>query len=319
MTLEEFIALCCCPVCRLDLTVNKTASTVNCPNGHTFRLINQRIPLLLPAAGKTKDHETDFSNFETSKSFSRQWRMRGKDDNIWGWNKEEMKERFLKNIGLTSEDLLNKRILDLGCGHGVYCVIMAELGAEVIGFDISNGFTATEARLEGRLKSKINFIQGDVFHFPLKEEIVDCVWSSGVLHHTPDTKRAFHHVCRVVKRGGRFYLWLYKNVYYTPLLKAIRRVTTKLSEKVLIGLCYAAAPFFALTKFLLTALKMNYRPFEKRTLKENALSIHDTLAPPYRWHHHKDEIMGWFREEGFSNVTVVEDSALGYGIYADRA
>ena len=74
-----------------------------------------------------------------------------------------------------------------------------------------------------------------------------------------------------------------------------------------------------MTKFLLTALKMNYRPFEKRTLKENALSIHDTLAPPYRWHHHKDEIMGWFREEGFSNVTVVEDSALGYGIYADRA
>ena len=245
--------------------------------------------------------------------------MRRQNDNIWGWDKGEMRERFLKNIGLASQELRHKRILDLGCGHSVYCVIMAEMGAEVIGFDISSGFTATEARLEGGLKDKINFIQGDVFHFPLKEEIVDCVWSSGVLHHTPDTKKAFHNVCRVVKRGGRFYLWLYKNVYYTPLLIALRKVTTKLPEGILVGLCYAAAPFFALTKLLLTALKMNYRPFEKKTLSENALSIHDTLAPPYRWHHRKDEIISWFEEEGFTNITVAEDSALGYGIYADRA
>jgi len=318
LSLKNFIDLCRCPLCQSNLSIDHTQSLVQCPNDHQFNLVDHRIPILLPDAEQSKGHNTKNSNIETSKSFSMQWQMYKEGDKIWGWTKSKFEDLFQKNSGISLNALSGKRVLDLGCGHGYFSTIIAENGAHVVGFDISNGFLNMENHLDDRIRQNLNFIQGDVFNFPLKEEIADIVWCSGVLHHTPNTKQAFNHVYRVVKKGGRFYLWLYKNVYYTPLLKLIRSITTKVPGSWLVVLCYFMAPFFILTKFLLTVSKLNYRKFENRSLRENALSIHDTLAPPFRWHHEKEEVIQWFEEAGFKNITVSEDSALGYGIYADR-
>lgn len=319
MTFDQFLKFCRCPQCRSDLTAAADQSTLVCTQGHRFELLRTRYPVFLRQADKAQHPQAPVTDLKTSESFSAQWQMRKTQDSVWGWNIDDMKNLLLTNVRWKESDFAGKQILDLGCGHGLFTRIMAEWGADVIGFDISNGFLKTAETLPSSLQDRIHFVQGDVFHFPLKEETVDLVWCSGVLHHTPDTKKAFNHVCRVVKRGGRFYIWLYKNVYYTPLLKAIRQVTTKIPERILVLVCYLLAPFFALAKFLLTVFRMNYRTFERKSLRENALSIHDTLAPPYRWHHEQDEITGWFKEAGFTNITVSEDSPLGYGIFGDRA
>ena len=318
MNIKSFISLCQCPICGCELSISNNNATTDCAKGHRYPLINKRIPAMLLNKEISQNTEQGAVNVGTEESFSAQWQMRKEEDNIWGWNKDEMHDLLLTNSGLTRDQLSEKFVLDLGCGHGIFSMLIAETGADVIGFDISNGFLDTDARLDAALKEKINFIQGDVFNFPLKKEIVDLVWCSGVLHHTPDTKTAFNNVHHVVKKGGRFYLWLYKNVYYTKLLVLIRKLTTKIPEKLLVALCYVAAPLFALVKWFLTVVKLNYRTFEKRTLRENALSIHDTLSPPYRWHHEKEEVIQWFQEAGFENITVSEDSALGIGIYADK-
>lgn len=306
MTLNDLLTLCRCPLCQSELSLSNDISMIHCPQGHRYPVIDKRIPIFL-----TED-------VPTGKSFSHQWQMYQDGDHIWGWDRAKMRDLFLKNTGLKPEDVHHKTILDLGCGHGVLSVIMAEMGARVIGFDISNGFLKMDSTLKSELKARINYIQGDVFHFPLKDEIVDLVWCSGVLHHTPDTKTAFDKVYGVVKKGGRFYTWLYKNVFYTKPLVRIRKVTTKLPENILVPLCYFMAPAFAITKSFINLTGRGYRKFEKRSLRENALSLHDTLAPPYRWHHKKEEAIQWFEHAGFTNITISEDAALGFGIYGDR-
>jgi len=53
------------------------------------------------------------------------------------------------------------------------------------------------------------------------------VYSSGVLHHTPDPKAAFARVARLAKPGGMIVLGLYNSVARIPL--RLRRVAAKLS------------------------------------------------------------------------------------------
>ncbi len=320
MNIEELLSLCQCPVCHSALLLNKERGCIVCSHQHTYPLVKKRIPVFLVRGPMGISLGRGKVDWETCRRFSRQWRMYQKEDNIWGWSKKEFHDLYLnlKGCGLEENEFSKKIILDLGCGHGMYSYFFAEKGAQVVGFDISDGFLGLEERLTNEEKKKLNFIRGDVAYFPLREGVFDYVWCSGVLHHTPDTRESFQKVCHTVKKGGRFYVWLYKPVFYTAFLQLIRKLTTRIPGYLMTPLCYFLAPFFALTKVLLSAIKLNYRQFEKRTWRENALSIHDTLAPPYRHHHTKEEVVGWFKEAGFGGIVVAEESALGFGVYGDK-
>jgi len=288
-----------------------------CSSGHAFPLFNKTYPNLLPHAALKKD-AVGINNLETSKKFSAQWSMWDKKSTIWGWDRDRMKDFFYKNIHRQANELKDKVVIDLGCGHGIYSTIMAEAGCQTTAFDISDGFLKLAPTLTDEIKSRIFFIQGDISNLPLKENQFDLVWSCGVLHHTPNTKDSFMKATRIVKEGGRLYVWLYKPVYYTKILTFIRLFTTRMPDAILLPICYLTAPLFAATKYILTKLNINYRSFEKKTLRENALSIHDTIAPPYRWHHSKDEVSQWFQEANFCNITVTDESSLGFGMLGDK-
>lgn len=318
MEVEALLKLCRCPGCAKELHVTPDQQKVTCERGHVYPLLSGKFPLLIPDPGNAPEGSVKVNNAETGSRFSAQWRMHKPGMKVWGWDRAEMESFFLRNMGVSREQLSGKFVLDLGCGHGTYSLIMASNGAEVVAFDISQGFLGLEPTLTMPVKGRINFIQADISNLCLKEDLFDMVWCSGVLHHTPDTKQSFLKASRVVKKGGRFYVWLYKNVFYTKALVFLRKLTTQMPSSILVAFCYLTAPLLALAKYLLTLTKKNYRDFEKRTWREHAVSIHDTLAPPYRWHHDKAEVIAWFKEAGYHNITVSEDSALGFGIYGDR-
>ena len=100
-------------------------------------------------------------------------------------------------------------VLNIGCGLDEASQL-ALLGAKrYIGIDYS--YVAAKASLES-LKKLGNYgvtAQANAEFLPIKTESVDLVYSSGVLHHTPNINKAVEEVYRVLKHGGRAVIGLY--------------------------------------------------------------------------------------------------------------
>ena len=110
--------------------------------------------------------------------------------------------------GLQPEWFKGKSVIDAGCGLGRYSWALSTLGARVLSLDQSDhGLQRTAdacRQFPGHRVMKVDLLN----ELPLDEQ-VDLVWSFGVLHHTGDTYRAFKHVARWVKPGGRLYVMIY--------------------------------------------------------------------------------------------------------------
>jgi SAM-dependent methyltransferase len=119
-------------------------------------------------------------------------------------------ERLAAN-DISTDVFRGARCLDAGCGGGRGSVFMAECGAaEVVGVDLSerNVETCTQ-RASSRGLSQCRFVQGSLLDIPFEDEEFDVVWCNGVLHHTEDPDRGLVEIARVLRPGGRLWLYLY--------------------------------------------------------------------------------------------------------------
>ena len=109
------------------------------------------------------------------------------------------------------------RVVDLGCGSGVFTELLQREGYESVGLDISPRLVAL-----GRKKYPgLELLEGDAENLPFKSDSLDGVLLSGLVHHFPDPRRLAAEVHRVLKRGGRFvafdpnrmnpFMWLYRD------------------------------------------------------------------------------------------------------------
>lgn len=115
---------------------------------------------------------------------------------------------FLLDLGLAG-----RKALEIGCGPGDYSIMMADAGAQVVALDICPtraNSAAVGLRTLGALKEVRGAgVQGSAEQLPFDDAQFDLVFSNGVLHHTPDTPRAFREAHRVLKPGGLFLFSLY--------------------------------------------------------------------------------------------------------------
>jgi len=119
-------------------------------------------------------------------------------------------ERLAAN-DISADVFRGARCLDAGCGGGRGSVFMAECGAaDVVGVDLSarNVETCTQ-RASSRGLSQCRFVQGSLLDIPFDDESFDVVWCNGVLHHTEDPDRGLVEIARVLRPGGRLWLYLY--------------------------------------------------------------------------------------------------------------
>jgi ubiquinone/menaquinone biosynthesis C-methylase UbiE len=102
-----------------------------------------------------------------------------------------------------------KRVLEIGCGAGTDCLQFARAGADMCAIDITGrAAKITQKRLAvNGVSASIGV--GDAEMLPFEDCVFDLVYSWGVLHHTPDTKKAIGETHRVLKPGGRIVLMLY--------------------------------------------------------------------------------------------------------------
>ena len=96
-------------------------------------------------------------------------------------------------------DVKRKKILDFGCGTGIYAKLLTKKGAKVKGFDISPEMLKIAKGENPNLDLKI----GSGYKIPFREKF-DIVLSSLVLHYFKDWNKVFKEVKRVLKKNGIF-------------------------------------------------------------------------------------------------------------------
>lgn len=116
---------------------------------------------------------------------------------------------FLFGNEIDPRELSGKKVLNIGCGAGDESAFLAHNGSSCIALDVT--FQAAEAaqRLMTVLKSAGVSVQADSRFVPLKDNSMDMVYSSGVLHHSPNIERSIGEIHRVLTKGGRAYIMLY--------------------------------------------------------------------------------------------------------------
>lgn len=152
---------------------------------------------------------------------------------LWkNFNKEEyysqayamLKERLKKNV-IRLDGV--KHALDDGCGGGRYSLALKKLGcARVSGVDISVNSIALARSMNPFNDSQVQFSVSSVLELPFEPESFDFVFSNGVLHHTRSTEQGISEIFRVLKKGGRCWLYLYggKESFFWDIVSFCRKL-----------------------------------------------------------------------------------------------
>ena len=98
-------------------------------------------------------------------------------------------------------DVRNKRVLDLGCGHGMASIVLARRGAEVTACDLSLGYVReAHRRCEANgVDAKLLVCNGE--RLPFADGTFERIWGNAILHHL-DLRQAASEIHRVLAPGG---------------------------------------------------------------------------------------------------------------------
>lgn len=111
----------------------------------------------------------------------------------------------------------DRDVLEIGVGAGTDFMQWVRSGARATGIDLTEaGIALARERLalEG-LTAELRV--GDAESLPFDDDSFDIVYSYGVLHHTPDTRKTLAEVHRVLRPGGVALLMLYRVPSWTGL------------------------------------------------------------------------------------------------------
>ncbi|WP_435007250.1 class I SAM-dependent methyltransferase [Tundrisphaera lichenicola] len=227
---------------------------------------------------------------------------------------EEDRATFRNRTGLTPGDLTGTLVLDGGCGMGRYLRVVAECGATVVGMDLSR---AVEAARDLNARSKnVSVVQGDLFRPPFAEGTFDHIYSLGVLDHTPDPRRAFLELARLLKPGGRIAIWVYprERPALERIMDAHRAISTRLPIGTLAALSRWMAPIGGLKRKLMASpnrlvarlgVALNLATIGVSMHPDPEVRVCDTLdwyAPKHVSRHTVEEVRGWFEEAQLTEI-----------------
>lgn len=224
---------------------------------------------------------------------------------------------FLKKTALTRQDLEGKLVLDVGCGMGRFADVATRWGARVIGVDLSGAAAVAAHNLADR-----NFIafQADVFDLPFAPGSFDCIYSIGVLHHTPDCEKAFKCLPQYLRPGGTIAVWLYSgyNKWYR-FSDYYRKVTQRIPAKRMHAILRVAVPVaywfdrgvrrVPLAGAPISGLVRHAFPMSRSLNPEiRLLDTLDWYTPKYQSKHTYEQVFRWFESCGLQNLTVADIS-----------
>lgn len=263
---------------------------------------------------------------QTAENFGWQWTHFTQED-------EKYAEQLLGWLQPVRPDFFRgKVVLEGGCGKGRHTRLACEWGAErVIGIDLSDAVeTAFEAT---RDLPNAHIVQADLFRLPLKKAF-DFAFSVGVLHHTPDPRKAFLSLVSAVKEGGYVSAWVYGKENNDWIISYVNPLRTGFTSKIGQPKLYHLSKVPTLGVFLAT--KLFYRPLNriapgaaKRVFyneymshlgsfgwKEQHNIVFDHLVAPTAFYISKEQFEEWWEAAGAEDLEITwhnENSWCGFG------
>jgi SAM-dependent methyltransferase len=263
---------------------------------------------------------------ETAENFGWQWTHFTQADKKYA-------EQFLGWLQPVKPDFFaGKIVLEGGCGKGRHTSLAAEWGAkEIVGVDLSaaveSAFAAT------RHLPNAHIVQADIFKLPFKKAF-DYAFSVGVLHHTPDPKKAFLSLASKVKKGGAISAWIYgaeNNEWITRYVNPIRTgFTSKINQPTLYQLSkLPTLGVFLASKLIYKPANSVAKPLAKHFFYNDYLNhlgifgwreqhniVFDHLVAPTAFYISKQEFEDWWKEANVQNVEIIwhnRNSWCGFG------
>ena len=242
---------------------------------------------------------------EVLRTFSSEWVGYDWDgEAYWNLSAQSWFKAMDYTLQLEPGALDGKRVLEVGIGiGGVADHVSRSHACEVVGMDL--GYAVDVAQRHFGSNPFLHVVQASAFKPPYAQRSFDYVYSFGVLHHTFSTKDAFDSVARLVKDGGRFFLWVYSpnNETRTPLRRALMRlenvarpIVTRLPER---AQTLALAPTIPVYMGWQVLQKLRGEADLLYGVREALHAARDRLTPRFAHRHTEDEVAGWFASAGF--------------------
>jgi SAM-dependent methyltransferase len=306
----EALNVLVCPRCKTALTLTKqkqedaeiVTGQLDCYECHRTFPIVRGVPR--------------FVNAESyASSFGRQWNW-FRSVQLDSRNGGDKSARQLQEVTEWRDaDYKGALLLDAGVGAGRYAECAAKQGAQVFGVDLSSAIDAAYSNI-GRL-ANLHLVQADIFAMPFRNETFDLAYSIGVLHHTPDPRKAFDHVAAAVKPGGKFAIYVYDRygLHFTDLW---RKITTRLPHSLMAVITLAAIPSYYIYRLpLIGKILQHLAPISMvPNWRERWLDTFDWYTPRYQWKYLYPEIFRWFHENRFNDIAIADGPIRMRGVKA---
>jgi SAM-dependent methyltransferase len=163
---------------------------------------------------------------------------------------------------------------------------------------------------------------------PLARDRFDFAFSFGVLHHTPDPRRAFGLLMQRLKPGGLVTIFLYKDFSDLPVkrfvlsqVNRLRRLTLRMSPRALRLMSRLAAPlvFLLLTLPARGLNRLGFKGLARHIpygtfpdLSRIASSLEDRFGAPFEFRFSVADLEQWARDEGLEDARVVDCLPWGF-------
>ena len=311
---ESLLDIVVCPTCKENLNLVEPqiegkevkSGKLICNQGHIWEIIDF-IPRFVESDAYVK-------NFSFEWDIHRETQIDKEEDGI-------SHKVFFRKTGFAQDSLRNKLVLDVGVGTGRFADIVEKAGGIVVGIDLSYAVNSAFKNLGMRQNAHI--IQADVFKLPFRKQTFDYIYSIGVLHHTPNCKKAFQQLPELLKKEGEIAIWVYSAHNWSPgsLKETVnsfwRSITTRLPQKVLYALCHIVTPFYYLGKIFPWYSQIGHLVLpgfiyhaipgtnKNKNLKIRILDTFDWYSPKYQSKHTYPEVFGWFKDSGLKNIEIM--------------
>ena len=181
----------------------------------------------------------------------------------------KMAKYFIDKYGIP----LGSKILDVGCGNGLFAYAFTLLGMDVYGIDIS------ESALENLDETRFIKYNLQEKNYPIDSEMFDYVFSKSVVEHLNEPDVLIDESYRVLKPKGAFFCltpsWkhTYKEAFYidhthvTPFTKYSLNTICELSGFEAKTIYFYQLPLlwknsvFTIFRWLIAILPISYSPF----------------------------------------------------------
>ena len=161
----------------------------------------------------------------------------------------------------------------------------------VIGADLTRASLLLGASAARRFAlNRVQFVETDLRRPGLRAGAFDVVYSSGVLHHTPDPRASFARIVQLARPGGMIVVGLYNAFARIPL--RLRRLVARLSG-------YRWIPFDPV---------LNDR---KNEPARREAWLCDQYRHPEEHRYTLSEVQGWFEENGVEYLRAYPSALIG--------